>query len=75
MKFSMKKDCSKLLLTELADKIGISRTMSYRNVDELIAMVIRDDLDVSLTHPDNEIIYIMMINIPITRKLLLILLI
>jgi CRISPR-associated protein Csa3 len=29
------KDYSKISLTELADKIGISRTMLYRNIDEL----------------------------------------
>jgi len=29
------KDCSKMSLTELADKIGISRAMLYRNIDEL----------------------------------------
>ncbi len=29
------KDCSKLSLIELADKIGISRAMLYRNIDEL----------------------------------------
>jgi CRISPR-associated protein Csa3 len=29
------KDCLKISLTELADKIGISRAMLYRNIDEL----------------------------------------
>jgi len=38
-------DYSKLSLTELADKIGISRAMLYRNVDELrdLGYVLTDD--------------------------------